>query len=215
MKLISKDYEDGYHERFLYNEVANSQRNRARLQLLMDHIPGGNLLEIGCGKGGLLDLARAHYEIEGIDISRHAIQSIRGQFGDRVRVANIEWSPLPSRRFDVIAAFNILEHLKRPDRALVKIYQALRGGGILAGSVPYYAGLVGRIVTRIGNFIDRTHVSTLPPDAWMRIFNHIGFDKVTFFGEIPFGRNHCRYLYGSHWPHFAFNLMFICQKAGE
>ncbi|MBE0695743.1 MAG: hypothetical protein IH586_02360, partial [Anaerolineaceae bacterium] len=66
-------------------------------------------------------------------------------------------------------------------------------------------------ITRIGSYFDRTHISTFPPDAWQRIFTHAGFKDVLFFGEINLGRNHCRYLRGKSWPHFAFNLMFVCR----
>jgi SAM-dependent methyltransferase len=210
--MPQSNFEKNYHEKFFYREANDSQRNQARLKLIQSRHSGGKLLEIGCGTGGLLRLADAHYEVEGIDISRHAVQTLRAQFGERVRAADIEISPLPAARYDLVVAFNILEHLRRPEKAAAKIFQALRPGGLLVGSVPYNAHLVGRLVTRIGNHFDRTHISTLPPDAWMRILKHAGFAEVQFFGEIPFGRNRCRYLTGDGWENLAFNLMFIGSK---
>ncbi len=212
MKATQKEYGKRYHERLLYRENVNSPRNQARLRLLLKYKHGGRLLEIGCGKGGLLRLAENFYSVEGIDVSQYAITSIKPHFGERVQSADIETSQIAEASYDVIVAFNILEHLRQPEAAIQKIWIGLSRDGILVGSVPCNDKLVGRTVTQIGNIFDRTHISTLAPDAWMHLFTQSGFQEVTFFGEVPFGRNHCLYLNGGTWPYLAFNLMFICKK---
>lgn len=212
MKLIRRHYEDGYHEAIFNREAPNSQRNQARLRLLLSYQPGGALLEIGCGMGGFLRLAESHFTVEGVDISRAAIEALRPHFGDRVSVFNIDQRPMVRGNYHVIAVFNVLEHLRQPPKVVDKLYRALAPGGVLLGSVPNNFGLVGGVNTRLGNFFDRTHVSTLPPAAWRRIFAHAGFRQVTFFGELTLGPNRCRYLTGRLWPYFSFNLMFACVK---
>ena len=212
MKLIKENFEEGYHENPLYREARDSQRNRARLTLVRRYCAGGRLLEIGCGAGGFLRAARGAYDIEGMDISRSAVEGIRAEFGERVRVGNLEADALPEGPYDVIVAFNILEHLRQPAAAAEKICAALAPGGLLVGSAPLNAGLVGRVVTRIGNYFDRTHVSTLPPEGWQQVFRAAGFRSSEFFGEVTFGRNRCAYLRGPLWRQLAFNLMFACVK---
>jgi 2-polyprenyl-3-methyl-5-hydroxy-6-metoxy-1,4-benzoquinol methylase len=179
---------------------------------LLGHKQEGRLLEIGCGKGGFLRLAENYFSVEGIDISQYAIDSVKHHFGERIRVANIEDFSIEPARYDVIIAFNLIEHLKRPGEAIPRVTNGLRGDGIFIGSVPYNAKLVGRIVTYFGNMIDRTHISTFSPDTWLKLFKQSGFSEEIFFGEVPFGRNHCRYLFGRYWPHLALNLMFLCKK---
>jgi SAM-dependent methyltransferase len=210
--MIRRSFEKGYHEHFLYREIENSPRNQARLALIRSLQPGGQLLEVGCAPGGFLRLAAAHYDIQGIDISRHAIQALREQFGERIQTANIELHPFPPLAFDIIVAFNIFEHLRRPEKVIARLVQALRPGGLRVGSVPYNAHLVGSLVTRVTNLFDRTHVSTLPPDAWQRILAHAGLRELQLFGEIPIGRNRCHYLTGDGWENLAFNLMFVGRK---
>ena len=217
MKLIRRHYEEGYHQLFLTREAANSQRNHARLRLLLNYQTGGSLLEVGCGMGGFLRQAESFFNVEGVDVSRAAIEAIRPHFGDRVSVFNIEQRPLSQRLlprggYAAIAVFNVLEHLHQPARIVEKLYRTLSPGGVLLGSVPNNFGLVGGVNTRLGNFFDRTHISTLPPAAWRRIFQHAGFQQVTFFGEVTLGPNRCRYLSGRFWPYISFNLMFACQK---
>lgn len=212
MKATQKEYGKSYHEQFLYRETVNSPRNQARLRLLLKYKQKGRLLEIGCGTGGLLRLAEFFYSVEGMDVSQYAIASIKPHFGERVQIVNIETSQVAADSYDVIVAFNILEHLEQPGDAILKMWSGLHRDGILAGSVPYNDRLVGSTVTRIGKIFDRTHISTLSPETWMHLFNRAGFRDVTLFGEVPFGRNHCCYLQGGIWPYLAFNLMFVCRK---
>lgn len=217
MPLIKRNYETGYHDALFYREVENSQRNRARLRMAREFSPGGPaclgqpLLEIGCGTGGFLRVANAAFAVEGVDISHSAVAAAQEQFGERVRVANVQEEALPARRYAVVAAFNILEHLPEPALALRAISAGLQPGGVLIGSVPYNAALLGRAVTRLGNYIDRTHVSTYPPDQWRGLFVGAGFGHVKLFGEIPFGRNRAVYLRGRIWKTLALNLVFVCR----
>lgn len=212
MNLIKRHYEKGYHDNILTGEKPNSQRNHNRLSALLAQKQAGCLLEIGCGRGGFLSLAENHFAVEGIDMSRTAINAIQPRFNGRVRVCNVEQHPLPRGNYDVIAAFNILEHLHQPQKVVAKLYQALNPGGLLFGSVPNKFGPAGGLHTLLGNIFDRTHVSTFTPDTWQRIFRHAGFNQVVFFGELNFGPNRSRYLRGRFWEYLSFNLMFQCNK---
>lgn len=212
MKIVKKTYDRHYHENFAYRESANSQRNQKRLDLLLEQRQSGNLLEIGCGTGGFLRLAEKHFAVEGMDISKYAVQVLQPQFGERVRVGNVEQHPLPHGRYDVVVVYNILEHLRQPPKVVDRIFASLKQGGLMIGSVPNNQQFVGKLVTRIGNYFDRTHVSTFTPEVWERIFTHAGFLQINLFGEVTLGRNRCAYLRGPRWPHLSFNLMFTCTR---
>ncbi len=212
MKLIQSDYDDHYHENFLLRETPNSQRNRRRLAALLAYKQTGNLLEIGCGKAGFLRQAARHFSVEGIEISRNAVEDLQPDFGSSIRHANIETHTLPHRRYDVIAAFNLLEHLRRPEAAIRRMYASLVEGGVIIGSMPNNFGLVGGVATLLSNFFDRTHISTLTPAAWRTLFQQAGFRQIDFFGEVTIGRNRAVHIHHRLWPHLSFNLMFACVK---
>lgn len=169
-------------------------------------------MEIGCGKGEFLKLARRHFYVEGIDISECAIISIKRLFGERVKRKNIEEEELASDKYDVIAVFNVLEHLGRPGAVIVKIHHSLTDGGIVIGSVPLNSGLMGRVHTACTNLLDRTHCSTYPPHRWCALFRNSGFEKIHFFGEVMLGRNLGLYTKGRLWRYWSLNLMFVCEK---
>jgi 2-polyprenyl-3-methyl-5-hydroxy-6-metoxy-1,4-benzoquinol methylase len=212
MSIIKRDYDNHYFENIFYQETKNSLRNQNRLRELKLHKSAGNLLEIGCGVGCLLDLAQKDFLISGIDISPYAISRAQEMLGAKVKAGNIESLPLPENHFDVVLAFNILEHLTTPQKSIQNIYQTLKPGGVLMGSVPNNFGLVGGLSTIVSNIFDRTHCSTYPTTKWHRLFRAQGYSKILFFGEITLGRNNCVYIKKPFWKYVSFNLMFICKK---
>ena len=212
MMFIKRDYDQHYYQNALYREGAHSQRNQKRVAALRQKQKDGVLLEVGCGEGGFLRQAEAFFEVEGMDISPYAVQIAQEHFGEQVQVGNVEQQPLPPSRYDAAAAFNILEHLHAPGQAITHLYDCLKSGGWLIGSVPNNQGLVGGVATRIGNYVDRTHVSTFTPSVWERLFRQAGFRQVIFFGEITLSRNRCWYIYQPWWKAVSFNLMFLCQR---
>lgn len=212
MKLIQKDFENGYHDNFFMRERRDAQRIRKRMELLLRHQQEGRLLEVGVGQGGLLRRAAAYFHVEGLDLSSGSVAALRPEFGERVHQADITTEALPAAHYDAIAMFNVLEHLPQPGAVIEKCCHALIEGGVMIGSMPNNFGLVGGLVTRITNYFDRTHISTLPPAAWRTLFEQAGFAEVLFFGEITLGRNACFYLRGPLWRWLSFNLMFVARK---
>ncbi len=212
MRIIQSDYENGYHEDLFMREMPGSQRIHKRLDLLLSYKQAGRLLEIGVGKAGFLQRAQQHFSVEGMDISHHAVDALLPYFGERVRRADIETQTLPRLRYDAIAIFNVLEHLRQPGPVIQKLQAALNGDGVMIGSMPNNFGLVGGLATRLSNFFDRTHVSTYTPDVWRGLFQQAGFAEINFFGEVTIGRNAAIYVRRPHWPYLSFNLMFVCRK---
>jgi len=196
----------------LHREASNSHRNKNRLKEIFRHKKKGRLLEIGCGKGELLKLAKKHFNVEGIDISEYAARHIEESLGIRVDVSDIEKMELKSNHYDVVAGFNFLEHLKNPEGVVKRIYRSLKEGGIFVGSVPNNSGLIGKLFTQVTNLFDRTHLSTHPPNYWHSSFKKAQFQTIEFFGEVNFGINYNKYVRGVGWRYVSLNLMFECIK---
>lgn len=212
MSSEENPYDQHYFDNIFSRQVHNSQRNRRRLKLARQAVPGGNFLEIGCGQGEFLRMAAAYYQVEGIDISHHAVKALRSATRLPIRRADIQDTALPAEKYDGIAAFNILEHLNCAGEVLEKIHSALKPGGVLFGSVPYKSHIFGNIHTWLSNIFDRTHVATYPPGQWRRLFQQSGFQQIEFFGEVTATKNGCFYVCSPGWEWLAFNLIFVCQK---
>ncbi|MBI5369177.1 MAG: methyltransferase domain-containing protein [Planctomycetes bacterium] len=109
------------------------QRNfRARIRDLRALRPGGRLLEIGCAYGFFLELARRHWQVSGLDISRECVEHARGVLGLDVESADFLDLPDEPESRDVICLWDTIEHLARPVRVLEKAARWLRPGGVLA-----------------------------------------------------------------------------------
>jgi SAM-dependent methyltransferase len=212
MSQSGEEYDRRYFTNLTGCEQPGSQRLRRRLKELLAHRSRGRLLEIGIGQGGFLRLAARHFDVEGIDVSPYAVGRAKRRFGRRVHQGDILKEELPIRRYDAVAAFNILEHLSRPEAAIANIERSLTEDGILIGSVPNNYPPIGRFHTLLTNLFDRTHVFTPPPSTWQRLFLSQGLSRVTLFGEIVFGRNRSVYVRHRLWPFISFNLMFVCAR---
>jgi 2-polyprenyl-3-methyl-5-hydroxy-6-metoxy-1,4-benzoquinol methylase len=212
MSIFKTRFNQQYFQNILYREKPGSQRNALRVREVRLHKENGKLLELGCAEGNFLLEARKHFTVTGCDISRYAIHKAKQLVGSTVHVMDVEKEPLPKKHYDIIAVFNLLEHLKNPQHAVRAIYTTLKNGGVLVGSVPNNSGIIGSLVTRVTNIFDTTHCSTLTPDAWINTFQNTGFKEIIFFGEIQAGRNHAVYIKNKFWRYISFNLMFVCKK---
>lgn len=101
----------------------------------------GKLIDIGCGNGTFVAEAdRVGFEAMGIDFSTTAIEMGRRHFGLTdlydVRVEDLP-SRFPGRLFDVVTAFEVLEHMEDVGQFLRAIERVLAPGGHLVVSVPH------------------------------------------------------------------------------
>lgn len=215
MSIVRRSYDDHYFDNALHKTTPNSQRNRMRLNLARLFNRQGRLLEIGPGTGEFLELASQHYDVEGIEISPHALNHVTPGLRKSIKLGNIEDTPLPAARYDVIAAFNVLEHLERPSPVLEKVNQSLTPRGCLIGSVPCNAGPVGQSATKVVNFFDRTHRSTFEPERWQALFRQAGFSSIRLFGEIPVGPRFSFFVQKPVWRYISPNLMFACRSGHQ
>lgn len=121
----------------------------------MAGVPLGRVLEIGCGAGVTLAIAKqcgASY-VCGVEISPAAAKEARQHPDiDAVFEGSIETDNFPpiSEPFDLIIASHVLEHLVDPWVATRKLYQLLKPGGIFIGAIPNvrHASVVLPLLTR-------------------------------------------------------------------
>ena len=96
----------------------------------------GRLLDIGCGRGTLVKLARgAGYESYGIERASSPDLSLPYVFYKDLPECNF-----PDEHFQAVILWHVLEHLPDPAATLREIHRILRPGGWLYIAVPNFGG---------------------------------------------------------------------------
>lgn len=129
------------------------------------------VLDIGCGYGAFLSLleAKDRFYTYGIDASSYVISLARKR-APRTKFAVATISNLKTKdHFDIITAFDVLEHVLDLDAALKKIKNLLKKSGLFVCVVPVYDGIFGRI----GGLLDKdlTHVHKKNRQFWLNKLN--------------------------------------------
>jgi len=123
-------------------------RNRLIVWALEKYFPGARrLLEIGCGTGFVLSgIAQA---LPGLELSASEVHS-RGLRFAAERVRRSSFFQMDARRipfdgeFDVVGAFDVLEHIAEDEAVLAGVNRALRPGGGIVLTVPQHPWLWSR-----------------------------------------------------------------------
>lgn len=129
-------YTDAYHK-LISDGSKNSPRFELRQKVVMQHKQSGALLDAGCGSGWFLaSLSGKSWELYGIEMSPDAAKSTELRSGAKVFVGDVLDASFPRESFDVITAFDVLEHLSEPREVIAKLASWLKPGGILYIQVP-------------------------------------------------------------------------------
>ncbi len=135
-------------ERVIPGQVSEDLWNEhiARYAFARRFASGKTILDAGCGAGyGSAELARAAGTVTGIDLAADAIAFARGSYsmaGLQFLVSSCTVMPFPPNTFDVIVAFEVIEHLADYRAFLDECARVLRHQGLFIVSSPnkrYYA----------------------------------------------------------------------------
>ncbi len=92
---------------------------------------GNRLLDVGCGAGWSSFLfAQSGYQVTGIDLNANAFEPPATE-GLRLMEGSVLQLPFPDATFDVVAAYNTLEHIPEPRTALQEMLRVCRPGGLV------------------------------------------------------------------------------------
>jgi 2-polyprenyl-3-methyl-5-hydroxy-6-metoxy-1,4-benzoquinol methylase len=99
--------------------------------------PGGRMLDLGCGTGHFLHAAQAQgFTGCGIEPADVPARYAADRMGVEIMQANLYTADLPEGKFDVITAWDVIEHVSDPKGMLENCYRWLKPGGILALRFP-------------------------------------------------------------------------------
>jgi SAM-dependent methyltransferase len=105
-----------------------------RLKYCLDALPGGRVIDIGCGAGNM-PKAIKHYrpglDVYGLEFAHAAVtEAQRDARGVTFIEGSADQLPLADGSFDAAVMFDVLEHVPDPPRLLAEVTRILRPGGV-------------------------------------------------------------------------------------
>ncbi len=161
---------------------------RRRLGLVEARQRHGTLLDVGCGDGLFLKVARdAGWAVEGIEFSAEGARRSSRRLGRPVAVGDLARAPGLRGPFDVVTLWHVLEHLVSPAPMLEAARHRLRPGGLLAVAVPNLDNLPmraayllarGRALPLYEKGAREPHLSHFSPATLRSFLRRQGFERI-------------------------------------
>jgi SAM-dependent methyltransferase len=201
--LVADDDHDfygrGYYERHIVSEyglpplVERARRDLPerclhwlRTLLRYKH-PPATVLELGSAHGGFVSLLRsAGFDATGLEMSPSTVEFACRTFGVPMLVGPVQEQPIEPRSIDVIALFDVLEHLPDPPGTMRHCLTLLKPDGLLIVQMPdapdggTYDDLVAADAPFLQHMKEKEHLHLFTRDAARQLFAGVGCDFVEF-----------------------------------
>lgn len=170
-----------------------TDRRAPNFRRFLDGWPGppGRLLDLGCGSGAFLELAKARgWEAVGVDLSPAAVQYAQERRGVSARCGDLRETEFPSHAFTLVTLWNVLEFVPDPVALLREIHRVLAPGGHLFLRTQSYSfqRLSFRLTSWAVDRPDKTfvfHLTSFSPAPLRLLFAKTGFQPVKVSNSVP------------------------------
>lgn len=142
---------------------------------------GREVLEIGSSIGAFSKVLKERgFKVDATDISPYIISKAKKlQKGINFFVFNVEKPQKLKKKYNFVFSFEVLEHLKNPEKALINIKEMLKKDGILIFSTPFPTKR---------SLSDPTHINVHEEKWWLELGKKTGYNKrkVIYATFIPY-----------------------------
>lgn len=205
--LYPPEYYGSGKERFpslVESLVRLSRRRRARKIIKLNSGIPGRVLDIGCGRGWMLNFLKMKgWEAYGTELSSESSHFAREhlKLNDVIIINKVEDCSFPSSHFDVVTLWHTLEHLLEPFRTLEEVNRILKEDGLLIIEVPNFGGLqAGMFGNKWFHLDSPRHLYHFDNKTLKRILEGSGFSVIEsrnislqydLFGFVQSVLNYC------------------------
>lgn len=136
-------------------------------------------LEVGPGLRPRLPVLGTHF----VDVSEPAVARLR-EGGGRATVSDVTALPFVDRAFDLVCAFDIVEHVEDDRRVLAELRRVAKPGAVVVLSVPLHPARWSAFDALVG------HVRRYEPDRLVALLREhdLALERTAAFGMEPRSR---------------------------
>jgi 2-polyprenyl-3-methyl-5-hydroxy-6-metoxy-1,4-benzoquinol methylase len=141
--------------------------------------PPANLLDIGCGLGELLDIARRDgFRTFGVELNvRRAAEALKK--GHNVQSGIFSPSTFEGVQFDVVILSHLIEHLPNPEELVRQVRERVRKNGLLYIATPNFGGVICAIQgSHYKSFIPPVHIAYFTRTSLKYLLENCGFHLI-------------------------------------
>jgi 2-polyprenyl-3-methyl-5-hydroxy-6-metoxy-1,4-benzoquinol methylase len=167
---------------YLFPVRRNDMDSEARY---LDALPGGRVLDVGCGAGEwLLKMRELGWQVEGVDFDENAVKAA-ARSGLEIGIGSVEDQNYPDERFDAITLNHVIEHVPDPMRTLTECHRILKKGGKLVLFTPNGASLSHKLFKRHWRGLEAPrHLHIFSNQSLPGLLKRVGFTSVSLRPQI-------------------------------
>jgi SAM-dependent methyltransferase len=143
-KYLGFSYNEEEAWRIFLKDEATKIDNIDRIEKTIFPIKGKKILDVGCGKGGIMtacamrgaDVSGFDVDLEEIEFARSWAESLNLSDKISIEMGDGENIPFADNTFDLIICSYVLEHVKNPEKVIREISRVLKPGGFCCASIP-------------------------------------------------------------------------------
>lgn len=152
-----------------------------RMSRLRRYAKLGALLEVGSGAGDFLNAAsRAGWNVCGVEYDKASAELLQEELGLDVRQGELRRGMWPAGSFDVVAMWNVLEHVPHPLETVEISAEYVKPGGVVLIQVPtIYSATGGQRFGEYWHLLDLPrHLNFFSRDSLTRICGAAGLKVI-------------------------------------
>jgi len=185
--LAAENIHELYHQSHFTYQDKIEDLNRTYGSYLQRTLPyaGGRerLLEIGCGNGFFLAHAKTLgvANVYGVEPSTEAVAQAEPELRPRITQSVFQTGLFPSGHFNLICAFQVLDHVVDPNRFLRLCYDYLKPGGAMLCICHNISAMMAKLLGEKCPMIDIEHIYLFNRQTLPRIYQQNGFRLASVF----------------------------------
>ncbi len=185
-KDIEKNYETIEDKDYLKSKEARIETSKRDLKEIEKYKKEGKILDIGCGPGFFLKVAKDNkWDEYGVELSKWACDYGKNT-GVNIINKRLERAKFNDKFFDVITLWDVIEHVEYPSSLLLEINRILKNDGIIVLNTPNIGSIFAKIMGKRWWNLIGMHIYYFDKKTIRKILEKNGFKiiKIKSYSRI-------------------------------